>query len=73
MVHPTLYMPSQLFRQCLDELAKISLKIVIRFEEGAERARTRRHLASLDDRMLSDIGQSRALASSEADKPFWKK
>ena len=37
-----------------------------------ERARSRRQLAELDDRMLADIGIDRATAQSEADRPFWR-
>ena len=37
-----------------------------------ERARQRRRLLQLDDRMLRDIGVSRADAVREADKPFWQ-
>ena len=37
-----------------------------------ERARERRQLMQLIDRMLSDIGISRAEASGEAEKPFWR-
>ena len=36
-----------------------------------EVARQRRHLASLDDRMLRDIGFSRADVELEIDRPFW--
>ena len=36
------------------------------------RARTRRQLLTLDDRMLADIGVDRIDASREAAKPFWK-
>ena len=36
-----------------------------------ERARSRRQLAELDDRMLADIGVDRAAAHAEADRPFW--
>jgi uncharacterized protein YjiS (DUF1127 family) len=32
---------------------------------------TRRQLAEMDDRMLSDIGISRADAWAEASRPFW--
>ena len=38
----------------------------------SERAQSRRALLSLDDRMLSDIGVSRADAYREADTPFWR-
>ncbi len=37
-----------------------------------ERARQRRHLASLEDRLLKDMGISRADAEREASKPFWR-
>ncbi len=37
-----------------------------------ERDRQRRHLASLDDRMLRDMGISRADAEREAAVPFWR-
>jgi uncharacterized protein YjiS (DUF1127 family) len=37
-----------------------------------ERARSRRLLASFDDRMLADIGVERATAFYEAEKPFWR-
>lgn len=37
-----------------------------------ERARTRRVLLGLDDRMLKDIGIGRAQAFGEWRKPFWR-
>jgi uncharacterized protein YjiS (DUF1127 family) len=37
-----------------------------------ERARQRRHLRSLGDYMLRDIGLSRADVEGEAGKPFWR-
>jgi uncharacterized protein YjiS (DUF1127 family) len=37
-----------------------------------QRARERRHLMSLDGRMLRDIGVSRADAWREGTKPFWR-
>jgi uncharacterized protein YjiS (DUF1127 family) len=37
-----------------------------------ERARQRRALADLDDRMLDDIGLRRADVAQEAMKPFWR-
>ncbi len=36
-----------------------------------ERLKQRAALAEMDDRMLKDIGLSRADALVEADKPFW--
>ncbi len=38
-----------------------------------DRVRQRRHLASLDDRLLRDMGLTRGLVSQESDKPFWQK
>ena len=37
-----------------------------------ERARSRRDLAALDDRMLRDIGVDRATAEREAAEVFWR-
>jgi uncharacterized protein YjiS (DUF1127 family) len=37
-----------------------------------DRGRDRRHLASLDDRMLRDIGLSRADVEREYRKSFWQ-
>ncbi len=37
-----------------------------------ERASQRKLLASLEDRMLKDVGISRADAEREASKPFWR-
>lgn len=37
-----------------------------------QRARTRRQLALLDDRQLSDIGISSADRMDEVSKPFWR-
>jgi uncharacterized protein YjiS (DUF1127 family) len=36
-----------------------------------QRARSRHELMMLDDRALSDVGLTRADASTEASKPFW--
>ena len=37
-----------------------------------ERARMRRQLLMLDDRLLRDIGLTRLQARGEAEKPFWR-
>ncbi|MEZ5830503.1 MAG: DUF1127 domain-containing protein [Dongiaceae bacterium] len=37
-----------------------------------ERVRQRRHLAQLDDRLLSDIGLSRVEVEQEIARPFWQ-
>ncbi|MCU0839471.1 MAG: DUF1127 domain-containing protein [Rhodospirillales bacterium] len=41
--------------------------------ELEERARQRRQLATLSDRMLSDIGRDRGQAIAESMKPFWRR
>jgi uncharacterized protein YjiS (DUF1127 family) len=38
----------------------------------AQRARQRRALGDLDDRLRGDIGVSRAQAETERRKPFWR-
>ncbi len=40
--------------------------------QWTERARQRRMLATLDDRMLDDIGIGHAEVLRESDKPFWR-
>ena len=37
-----------------------------------DRIRQRRHLASLDNRLLRDIGLSRVDVEQETTKPFWR-
>ena len=37
-----------------------------------ERARQRRHLSELDDRLLRDIGLTRHQVRDEYRKPFWR-
>ncbi|SMH59576.1 DUF1127 domain-containing protein [Azospirillum agricola] len=43
-----------------------------RMATWSERRRQRLALEALPDHLLSDIGVSRADASTEADKPFWR-
>jgi uncharacterized protein YjiS (DUF1127 family) len=41
--------------------------------EWRQRSRERAQLASLDDRMLRDIGVSRGDVLQEINKPFWRR
>lgn len=43
------------------------------FATWQERARQRQHLATLDDRLLKDIGLSRVDVARETSKAFWEK
>ncbi len=53
-------------------LARLPLAILETVLVWQERDQQRRHLAALDDRLLSDIGISRADAAREAAIPFWR-
>ena len=53
----------------LGGLAARVVGLVLRWQE---RARGRRELQALDERMLKDIGLNRIDALREADKPFWR-
>ena len=46
--------------------------ILAKLRQWRRRAKERAELASLDDRMLADIGVSRAEAEFLSDKPFWR-
>jgi uncharacterized protein YjiS (DUF1127 family) len=47
-------------------------KVVETIFTWIERSRMRRRLLALDDRMLRDVGISRAEVHGEAQKPFWR-
>ena len=47
-------------------------RVVDSLGEWRVRARERRQLSTLSDAMLKDIGISRADASTEFEKPFWR-
>ena len=46
--------------------------VIDRVAAWQERARSRRLLATLDDRMLNDIGVDRATAEHESETAFWR-
>ena len=52
----------------LQQLASV---VVARLFRWHELARQRRNLLTLSDRMLKDIGVTRAEAEREASRPFW--
>ncbi len=56
----------------LSGLANLPMRISQTLDMWYDRARQRRHLARLDDRLLSDIGVDRATAMKEVSKPFWR-
>ena len=64
--------PSSRGRTILARLAQGAGALIDLVLLWQERARQRRHLASLDDRLLRDIGISRLDAINEIDKPFWR-
>jgi len=45
----------------------------VMYKVYAKRARERRELAHLSDRLLKDIGITRSEVLNEASKPFWRK
>ncbi len=56
----------------LSVLAGAVVRAACMVQQWRERARQRHVLATLDDRMLKDIGVSRATARMEVEKPFWR-
>ena len=62
-------------RSALDviaRLARLPFAILETLLVWQERDQQRRHLAALDDRLLRDMGMSRADAAREAAIPFWR-
>ena len=54
------------------QVAPIVLSVLDLLSTWFDRARQRRHLHALDDRMLKDIGLTRADVEFEARKHFWR-
>ena len=51
----------------------LSPSLVLRtVRRWSERARTRKELLALPDRILQDVGLTRAYVVTETDKPFWR-
>ena len=53
----------------IQRVIKRTIKIL---SQWINRSRQRKSLATLDERMLADIGYSAAQARKEFSKPFWK-
>lgn len=58
-------------REFAGALQRFAANVFTTVLEWQERARQRRRLSELDDRMLKDIGLTRADVSREVEKPFW--
>lgn len=56
----------------ISALAAAALRAYCAVQLWQERAEQRAALARLSDRMLKDIGISRAAANREVSKPFWR-
>jgi uncharacterized protein YjiS (DUF1127 family) len=59
-------------RRHRDRLSDRFLSLVELLQAWGARARERRMLLELDERMLKDIGVTRADVAREATKPFWR-
>jgi len=59
-------------RQLVARLNRAAIGFVSTAYLWSERAAQRRRLATLDDRLLKDIGVNRDTAAQEYDKPFWR-
>jgi len=46
--------------------------LIVSFLRMEDRARQRRALVALDDRLLRDVGLSRADVEQEYSRPFWR-
>jgi len=53
-------------------LARVALKVAAAVTLWDLRRRTRKHLRTLDDRLLQDVGLTRAEAQAESAHPFWR-
>ena len=58
-------------REFAHTLQRFATSVFATVLEWQERARQRYRLAELDDRMLKDIGLTRADVNREVEKPFW--
>ena len=59
-------------RTALDDLSDAAQSVVATLRAWRRRMRERDQLSHMDDRMLADIGLTRADAAFLSDKPFWR-
>ncbi len=72
-LQPCRDLPGELRRHAaLDALSDAADWLLAMVREWRRRGRERGQLAALDDRMLRDIGLTRADAEFLANKPFWR-
>ena len=50
----------------------LAARLVDRLLDWHDRERQRRHLSSLDDHILADVGLTHGDVEEEARKPFWR-
>lgn len=56
----------------LPAVAEVALFVAVTWTKWAERRQMRRVLSTLPEERLKDIGITKAEATHEAEKPFWK-
>ncbi|MFQ6024299.1 MAG: DUF1127 domain-containing protein [Acidiferrobacterales bacterium] len=59
-------------RALLDRVFNLARRALDTLLTWQEREMQRRHLMELDNRLLADMGMSRADAAGEYNKPFWR-
>ena len=63
---------SQLLPTCEAPIGFSAVQLACRAKFWVNRSRQRKQLARLDERLLADIGISKAQADVEISKPFWR-
>lgn len=53
-------------------IKQVSLNVLNTLKGWQRRAEQRQHMAEMSERMLGDIGLTRADLAREAEKPFWQ-
>ena len=69
----TRIVPQRVRRRAMPSLREAPSRIFAALQEWRRRCRDRAELARFDERMLSDIGITRADVWREINKPFWRK